>query len=251
MKLKKSLGQNFLKDIFYLDKIITSSQINKTKNVVEIGPGDGALTELILQNSKHLKAFELDNRFCEFLKKKYISSNFEVFNKNFLDVDLADIFINENIIMGNLPYNVSSQIIIKIIESNLNYQHCIFLIQKELANRFIKNSKSSKLSIQSQFFCDVEPLFDIPPEAFDPAPKVNSTVIKITPHKQYKKYIPSYSNFKKVLTICFANPRKKISTALKNLNVDSSKFNFDLNSRAEELEINDYFEILMQYESQI
>ena len=251
MKLKKSLGQNFLKDIFYLDKIITSSQINKTKNVVEIGPGDGALTELILQNSKHLKAFELDNRFCEFLKKKYISSDFEVFNKNFLDVDLADIFINENILMGNLPYNVSSQIIIKIIESNLNYQHCIFLIQKELANRFIKNSKSSKLSIQSQFFCDVEPLFDIPPEAFDPAPKVNSTVIKITPHKQYKKYIPSYSNFKKVLTICFANPRKKISTALKNLNVDSSKFNFDLNSRAEELEINDYFEILMQYESQI
>lgn len=251
MKLKKSLGQNFLKDIFYLDKIITSSQINKTKNVVEIGPGDGALTELILQNSKHLKAFELDIRFCEFLKKKYISSDFEVFNKNFLDVDLADIFINENIIMGNLPYNVSSQIIIKIIESNLNYQHCIFLIQKELANRFIKNSKSSKLSIQSQFFCDVEPLFDIPPEAFDPAPKVNSTVIKITPHKQYKKYIPSYSNFKKVLTICFANPRKKISTALKNLNVDSSKFNFDLNSRAEELEINDYFEILMQYESQI
>ena len=251
MKLKKSLGQNFLKDIFYLDKIITTSQINKTKNVVEIGPGDGALTELILQNSKHLKAFELDNRFCEFLKKKYISSDFEVFNKNFLDVDLADIFINENIIMGNLPYNVSSQIIIKIIESNLNYQHCIFLIQKELANRFIKNSKSSKLSIQSQFFCDVEPLFDIPPEAFDPAPKVNSTVIKITPHKQYKKYIPSYSNFKKVLTICFANPRKKISTALKNLNVDSSKFNFDLNSRAEELEINDYFEILMQYESQI
>ena len=251
MKLKKSLGQNFLKDIFYLDKIITSSQINKTKNVVEIGPGDGALTGLILQNSNHLKAFELDNRFCEFLKKKYISSNIEVFNKNFLDVDLGDICISENIIMGNLPYNVSSQIIIKIIESNLSYQHCIFLIQKELANRFVKSSKSSKLSIQSQFFCDVEPLFDIPPEAFDPAPKVNSTVIKITPHKQYKEYISSYSSFKKVLTICFANPRKKISTALKNLNVGSSKFSFDLNSRAEELEINDYFEILMQYEGQI
>ena len=104
MKLKKSLGQNFLKDIFYLDKIITSSQINKTKNVVEIGPGDGALTGLILQNSNHLKAFELDNRFCEFLKQKYISSNFEVFNKNFLDIDLGDICISGNIIMGNLPY---------------------------------------------------------------------------------------------------------------------------------------------------
>ena len=148
MKLKKSLGQNFLKDIFYLDKIITSSQINKTKNIVEIGPGDGALTELILQNSNYLKAFEIDKRFCEFLKKKYIDSNFEVINKNFLEIDLENIPINENIIMGNLPYNVSSQIIIKIIESNLNYQHCVFLIQKELANRFVISSKSSKLSIQ-------------------------------------------------------------------------------------------------------
>ena len=251
MKLKKSLGQNFLKDIFYLDKIITSSQIDKTKNIVEIGPGDGALTELILQNSNYLKAFEIDKRFCEFLKKKYIDSNFEVINKNFLEIDLENIPINENIIMGNLPYNVSSQIIIKIIESNLNYQHCVFLIQKELANRFVKSSKSSKLSIQSQMFCDIETLFDIPPEAFDPEPKVNSTVIKITPHIRYQKYIPHYSNFKKVLTICFANPRKKIATALKNINVDVSKLSFDINSRAEELEINDYFEILMQYESQI
>ena len=88
MKLKKSLGQNFLKDIFYLDKIITSSQIDKTKNIVEIGPGDGALTELILQNSNYLKAFEIDKRFCEFLKKKYIDSNIEVINKNFLEITL-------------------------------------------------------------------------------------------------------------------------------------------------------------------
>jgi 16S rRNA (adenine1518-N6/adenine1519-N6)-dimethyltransferase len=251
MKLKKSLGQNFLKDIFFLDKIIASSQIEKTKEVIEIGPGDGALTELILQNSKRLRVFEIDERFSALLKKKYINSNIRVFNEDFLGVDLNDVAIDQNIIMGNLPYNVSSQIIIKIIESNLRYQHCVFLIQKELANRFINSSKSSKISIQSQMFCHIEALFDIPPEAFDPAPKVNSTLIKITPHDKYKKYIQSYSSFKKILNICFANPRKKISTALKNINADTSQFSFDVNSRAEELEINDYFEILVQYESQI
>ena len=147
MKLKKSLGQNFLKDIFFLDKIIASSQIDKTKEVIEIGPGDGALTELILQNSKHLRVFEIDERFSALLKKKYVNTNIKVFNEDFLDVDLNGIAIDQNIIMGNLPYNVSSQIIIKIIESNLRYQHCIFLIQKELANRFINSSKSSKISL--------------------------------------------------------------------------------------------------------
>ena len=126
MKLKKSLGQNFLKDIFYLDKIITSSQINKTKNVVEIGPGDGALTGLILQNSNHLKAFELDNRFCEFLKKKYISSNFEVFNKNFLDVDLGDICISENIITGNYHTMFRLKLSLKLLSLILTINTAFF-----------------------------------------------------------------------------------------------------------------------------
>ena len=248
MHHKKKLGQHFLVDQNIINKLVKTISPNKKDTVIEIGPGDGALTELILQNSKHLRVFEIDERFSALLKKKYINSNIKVFNEDFLSVDLKDVAIDQNIIMGNLPYNVSSQIIIKIIESNLRYQHCVFLIQKELANRFIN---SSKLSIQSQIFCKIEALFDIPPEAFDPAPKVNSTLIKITPHDKYKKYIQSYSNFKKILNICFANPRKKISTALKNINVDTSQFSFDINSRAEELEIHHYFEILVQYESQI
>ena len=250
MKLKKSLGQNFLKDSFYLDKIISSSQIDTTQNVIEIGPGDGALTNLILHNSKSLTAYEIDNRFSEFLKERFSKTNFQVVNKDFLTVDLNDV-ISGQIIMGNLPYNVSSQIILKIIEANLDYKHCIFLIQKELANRFVVGPKSSKISIQSQVFCDIEALFDIPPEAFDPAPKVNSAVIKITPHNKYESYFSKYENLKKILAICFANPRKKISSALKNFDMDLAKFSFDLNSRPEELEITDFFEILIQYEGQI
>ncbi len=250
MKLKKSLGQNFLKDSFYLDKIISSSQIDSAHDVIEIGPGEGALTKLILANSQSLTAFEIDSRFSSFLEEKFTKSNFRILNKDFLKVNLNDV-ISGQIIIGNLPYNVSSQIILKIIESNLEYKHCIFLIQKELANRFIVSPKSSKISIQSQVFCDIEALFDIPPEAFDPVPKVNSTIIKITPHKKYEHLFSSYENLKKILATCFANPRKKISSALKKFDVDCSKFSFDLNSRPEELEIADYFEILMQYESQI
>ena len=251
MQLKKSLGQNFLKDFIYLDKIINSSQIDENSEVIEVGPGDGALTDLILKKCKNLKAFEIDTRFSDFLKQKYSDKNLEVVNQDFLTINLNDHIPNEAIVMGNLPYNVSSQIILNIIESCINYKHCIFLIQKELANRFIASVKSSKISIQSQLFCDIESLFDIPPEAFDPVPKVVSTVIKITPHNQFSEHRSRYKSFKKVLSICFANPRKKISNAIKNLNINPEDLSFDVNSRAEELEINDYFEILMQYESQI
>ena len=106
MQLKKSLGQNFLKDFFYLDKIINSSQIDENSEVIEVGPGDGALTDLILKKCKNLKAFEIDTRFSEFLKQKYSDKNLKVVNQDFLTINLNDHIPNEAIVMGNLPYNV-------------------------------------------------------------------------------------------------------------------------------------------------
>ena len=180
----------------------------------------------------------------QIISNEFLRNSESIINKSTIThVSTSPDMKRSTIYVSNIENNKSQ--LITALEKNRSK------IQKELANRFVKSSKSSKLSIQSQMFCDIETLFDIPPEAFDPEPKVNSTVIKITPHNRYQKYIPHYSNFKKVLTICFANPRKKIATALKNINVDVSKLSFDINSRAEELEINDYFEILMQYESQI
>ena len=251
MKLKKSLGQNFLTDSFFLEKIIQSSQIQKLDDVIEIGPGDGALTELILKNSKNLVAIEIDQRFSERLKKRHVNANFKIHNTDFLKTNLSEIKLENKIILGNLPYNVSSQIIFRIIESGSKFKHCIFLIQKELANRFLTNQKASKISIQCQLFCDIEPLFDIPPDAFEPKPKVNSTLIKITPHDRHKMFHKKYALFQKVLTICFASPRKKILSALKKIDLASEKFDFDLNKRAEELEINNFFEILNLYESKL
>ena len=251
MKLKKSLGQNFLTDSFFLEKIIQSSQIQKFDDVIEIGPGDGALTELIIKNSKSLIAIEIDQRFSKKLEKKYANADFKIHNTDFLKMNLSEIKLENKIILGNLPYNISSQIIFRVLESGFKFKHCIFLIQKELANKFLTNQKASKISIQCQLFCDIEPLFDIPPDSFEPKPKVNSTLIKITPHDKYKKFHKKYEVFQEVLSICFASPRKKILSALKKADLAGEKFGFDVNKRAEELEITNLFEILNLYESKL
>ncbi len=248
---KKSLGQNFLKDNFYLERIINSSEVQDSKNVIEIGPGDGALTAYILEKTEKLVAYEIDKDLVDLLYKKFENYNVNFINKDFLDLDLREINDPSLIIMGNLPYNVSSQIIINILESNIEYRHCIFLIQKELAQRFYSESKSSKISLIAEFFSDFEILFDIPPEAFYPEPKVTSSLVKIKRHDRFNDKKHNYITLKRILSLCFANPRKKISNPLKNIFNFMPTFSFDINSRPEELEIQNYFEILSKYEEQI
>ena len=248
---KKNLGQNFLKDNLYLERIINSSGIEDKKNVIEIGPGDGALTEYILEKTDKLIAYEIDKSLVDLLSKKFENHNANFINEDFLNVDLHEINDSSLIIMGNLPYNVSSQIILNILESNIEYEHCIFLIQKELAQRFCPEIKSSKISLIAEFFCDFEILFDIPPEAFYPKPKVTSSLVKIKKHGRFNDKKDSFISLKRILSLCFANPRKKISNPLKNIFDVMPKFSFDINSRPEELEMQNYFEILSKYEEQI
>tara|TARA_B100000214_G_scaffold147053_1_gene105082 strand:- start:121 stop:882 length:762 start_codon:yes stop_codon:yes gene_type:complete len=247
---KKSLGQNFLRDRLFLERIIGSSEIQNLNNVIEIGPGDGALTDYILEKTKNLTAYEIDKDLFEILSKKFQMHDVNFINEDFLKVNLSKIKKNQLIIIGNLPYNISSQIILKILESDIEYEHCIFLIQKELAQRFDYRNKSCKISLIAQLFCDFEILFDVPPEAFFPAPKVTSSLIKITKHNRYGKKKKKYTTFKAILSMCFANPRKKILHPLKNILEVMPKFEFDINCRPEELEIDDYFEILRKYEEQ-
>ena len=248
---KKNLGQNFLKDNLYLERIINSSGIEDKKNVIEIGPGDGALTEYILEKTEKLIAYEIDKSLVDLLSKKFKNHNANFINEDFLNVDLHEINDSSLIIMGNLPYNVSSQIILNILESNIEYEHCIFLIQKELAQRFCPEIKSSKISLIAEFFSDFEILFDIPPEAFYPKPKVTSSLVKIKKHDRFNDKKDSFISLKRILSLCFANPRKKISNPLKNIFDVMPKFSFDINSRPEELEMQNYFEILSKYEEQI
>ena len=248
---KKSLGQNFLTDNLFLEKIINSSGIESSNNVIEIGPGDGALTTYILEKTQNLVAYEIDQELIGLLTKKFKGHDVNFINEDFLEINLNEINTSSLIVVGNLPYNVSSQIILNILESDLEYEHCIFLVQKELAQRFNSTKKSSKISLIADFFSDFEILFDIPPEAFYPSPKVTSSLVKIKKNTKYKDKKESYIAFKRIVSLCFANPRKKISNPLKNIFDVMPKFSFDINCRPQELEIDNYFEILSKYEEQI
>lgn len=245
---KKSLGQNFLTDNLFLEKIINSSGIESSNNVIEIGPGDGALTTYILEKTQNLVAYEIDQELIGLLTKKFKGHDVNFINEDFLEINLNEINTSSLIVVGNLPYNVSSQIILNILESDLEYEHCIFLVQKELAQRFSSTKKSSKISLIADFFSDFEILFDIPPEAFYPSPKVTSSLVKIKKNTKYKDKKESYIAFKRIVSLCFANPRKKISNPLKNIFDVMPKFSFDINCRPQELEIDNYFEILSKYE---
>ena len=246
---KKSLGQNFLKDEHYIQKIVDCVHYDDVSNFLEIGPGDGQLSEKIIQLNQPTKLIEIDQNLNQILNSRFSRyKNVDVINDDVLKLDLKLLSNSNTIILGNLPYNISSQIIFKVLESNIEYEYAIFLIQKELADRFIpKKNKSTKLSLQSNYFADLEKIFNIPPDAFYPVPKVNSTLVKITPNR--KKYnLSEYNKLKTILSACFANPRKQLVSPLKKIFPSMPSFSFSLTNRPEDLALDHYFEILSKYE---
>ena len=190
-KAKKSLGQNFLIDKNIINKIINITQI-KNKHILEIGPGRGALTEEILKKKpKSLIIIEKDNDLANFLKKKYLTNKIiEVYNDDVLKTNLEKILRKDTIIFGNLPYNISSQILIKIIKFRkwpANYSDLIFMFQKELGEKIIAPFKSinyGRLSIITSLKLNIIKTFIISPNCFKPKPKVKSIIIQFKPKKK-------------------------------------------------------------------
>ena len=251
IKPKKSLGQNFLRDNTFIEKILTCTNLPNATEIIEIGPGDGALTNYLANTNKKFRGIEIDSKLHSILNNKFSdNNNMEFINADILAVDLHKFSSERLIVFGNLPYNISSQIILKILEEDFVFLECIFLVQKEMAERFIsKKEKQNKLSLITEYFGTIHGIFDIPSEAFHPKPKVTSTLIRLV--KNNKDRGLNYQNFKMILTKCFANPRKKIKAGLKALNLEMEFFSFDINKRPEELVLDDFFEILRAYEQQI
>ena len=139
-KFKRSLGQNFLRDGVVLDKISSSISLSNCKKIIEIGPGDGALTRNLLANNLPVTVIEYDRDLIPRLESEFSQfPNFSILNEDILKVDLQHLCDKNSVIVGNLPYNISSQIILKLLESRVDYQSATFLIQKELAQRFCTN----------------------------------------------------------------------------------------------------------------
>ncbi len=258
MYFKKSLGQNFLIDKNIIKKIISLTTI-KNKNIIEIGPGTGALTKEILeQKPKSLKIIEKDKNLTNKLQNKFFQkNNLEIFNDDILKFNLEKIVKQKTIIFGNLPYNISSQILIKILRFKKwppNISDLIFMFQKELGEKIIGDFSSKnygRLSIITNFRLYIKDKFLVSRNCFFPKPKITSMVLHFQPKKNSIYKIKKISNLEKVTNIIFSNKRKMINKSLKKLiNLNEVNKNLDLktNLRPTELKPDVYYKITELFE---
>ena len=189
IKPKKSLGQNFLSDKNIIEKIAEIEKISNKSSVLEIGPGTGNLTESILKKKpKNFIVIEKDYNLSKLLDKKF-HDKIKIINEDFLNLNYKNISIDKLIIYGNLPYNVSTEILIRFITENekfKSFKKLIFMFQKEVAERIIAKINSKKygrLSVIANWRLNIKKEFDISPNSFFPIPKVNSTLLTFSPKK--------------------------------------------------------------------
>ena len=249
---KKSLGQNFIIDNNFLLKM--NSLINSSKNniIIEIGPGKGALTDyLSKKNFKKLFLIEKDNRLAAQLKLKYEKiENIIIINDDALTFDYS-IFKNikeKVIIYGNLPFNISTNLLTKWItdyEWPSFFDNMILMFQKEVADRIIathNNKKYGRLSVLVQSRCNVKKLLDAPASIFSPKPKVDGAVIQLKPVDNHGKI--NINNLEKLLEQSFSSRRKKIKNTLKNYKHSLAKLEIDENLRPENLSVSNYCDLV-------
>jgi 16S rRNA (adenine1518-N6/adenine1519-N6)-dimethyltransferase len=261
IKPKKSLGQNFLIDNNILNKIIKLTKI-KDCNVVEIGPGTGNLTKKIIQQKpKNLILVEKDqllsSNLVNELKK---SDDLQILNQDILKFDLENKIKKNSIIIGNLPYNISSQILIKLIKFKKwlpKYNKLVFMFQKEVADKILAKYKTpnyGRLSIIAGSRLKVTNYFNVSPNSFYPVPKVKSTVVVLEPIKNKNFKVKNIENLEKISHIFFSRKRKMINKGFNKLFKDpldaSKKLNINLSIRPNELTENEYYRITEFFENQ-
>ncbi|WP_434336943.1 16S rRNA (adenine(1518)-N(6)/adenine(1519)-N(6))-dimethyltransferase RsmA [Mesomycoplasma conjunctivae] len=251
---KKKYGQNFLKDENIVKKIVNSVDITN-KEVIEIGPGGGALTQEIVKKCSFLRAYEIDTDLIENLKKKFSSSPVEIINEDFLETNL-DFFSTKQIVLANLPYYITSNIIFKILSHINKFSEIVIMVQDEVADRIVAkvNTKDySKLSLSCQYIANVEKILKIPPSAFIPQPSVNSAVVVFRVKENIDQ--EKFNNFLNFVKKSFAMKRKTLfNNFLTFIEKDKIKqiyslFKLDFNVRPQQISLdlyNEIFEFLYQ-----
>ena len=245
---KKFLGQHFLIDENISKKIVNSFSLKEFDKIVEIGPGKGALTKYLFEFSDKLILIEYDTESVEFIKSSFKKHNPNIVKKDFLKYNLKDVLTqtSKNLIIGNFPYNISSQIIFKILENYLLVGNLIGMFQKEVAERIISKPNSKEygiISVKTQLLYDVKILFDVSPNVFFPKPRVNSSVISMTRKKNINTNFDQ-KLFDKLVKLSFQQRRKKIKNSLKKLDIKENILEdsiFDL--RPEQLSVNDFIRL--------
>tara|TARA_B100000795_G_scaffold187140_1_gene142290 strand:+ start:6939 stop:7727 length:789 start_codon:yes stop_codon:yes gene_type:complete len=257
IRAKKSLGQNFLIDRFVLEQIVDVVEI-ANKEVLEIGPGSGNLTNYILKKKpKKVYVIEKDDDLSLLLEDKF-NNEITIINSDVLKVSEDKISNEKLIVFGNLPYNISTEILSKWI-INLNkkfwFESLILMFQKEVANRIIAEANTSnygRLSILSNWKLNIKKIMDIKPESFSPRPRVDSTLLLFTPKENFFD-LNNAKNLEMITRIFFSQRRKMLkkpfNQVFKNAKEVSEKFNIDLNLRPQNLEPEMYFNLVREYEN--
>lgn len=260
---RKRFGQNFLIDSCIIEKIIqvfnlsAASAFQGNYKLIEIGPGQGALTEPLLHLDIPLTVVEIDRDLVENLETKYSHrSNLNIICADALRFDFQSLYDptkpeTKLKIIGNLPYNISTPLLFHLFSYNKYIQDMYFMLQKEVVDRMTAHPHSKdygRLSIMTQYFCDAQCLFTVPPSAFFPPPRVQSAIVRLIPHNKFSQFSHSasfYSLFDTLVKSAFSKRRKTLSNALKEIISKEAleQLGIDPLSRAENLDIEQYLQI--------
>ncbi len=253
-KARKRFGQNFLHDHHIIDNILGSLFYTANQHWVEIGPGQGALTEPLLKSGVQLDVVELDRDLVSLLKTQFSHyDNLSIYSADALKFDFSALAkANEKLhILGNLPYNISTPLMFHLLENVPRIADMTFMLQKEVVDRICAvpgSKKYGRLSVMMQYYCTTEHLFDVPPESFNPQPKVMSSIVRLIPHEQPPVIIDSVKMLNTVVTAAFSQRRKTLRNSLKKLinEADIVLLDIDPTLRAETISLQDFAK-LSQY----
>ncbi|MBX9620826.1 MAG: 16S rRNA (adenine(1518)-N(6)/adenine(1519)-N(6))-dimethyltransferase RsmA [Alphaproteobacteria bacterium] len=257
LRAKKSLGQNFLTDPHILHRIVDSACPLKNHTVIEIGPGPGGLTrEIIKQPCRELILIERDERCLSFLPPlaAYFQGTFTLLNQDALKIPLHTLGSKPRKVIANLPYNVSVPLLLSMLEHMDDFESLTLMFQKEVAARLTASPFTpdyGRLSVMCQWRANIKRLFDLPPGAFTPAPKVTSTVVRLTP--RFPREDISWELLEKVVKAAFSQRRKMLRSSLKGLTEDPlillEQANINPESRAETLSVQDFCRLATLYKA--
>jgi len=247
-KARKRFGQNFLIDHGIIRDIVRAVHPHKDDVIVEIGPGKGAITQLLADSCDNLSVIELDRDLVPWLKVKFEKHpNFQLFQADALQFDFAQLVKDDKPIriVGNLPYNISTPLIFHLLSYSTQVSDMHFMLQKEVVKRMAAQAGDSaygRLGIMVQYYCAVEDLFDVPPTSFDPAPKVDSAIVRLMPYQDLPHEATNIKTLERLVNVAFQQRRKTLRNALKQLLEPEiiEQLPIDTSARAEEISLAEY-----------
>ena len=247
-KARKRFGQNFLIDERIIERIIAAIAAKKEDTILEIGPGQGALTLPLLEQLNQLHVIEIDRDLIARLQDMN-NDKLIIHQSDALKFDLTT--LPENLrVVGNLPYNISSPILFYLLDNRARVKDMTFMLQKEVVERMVAKHGSKtygRLSVMMQAFFELELLFIVPPESFDPPPKVESAIVYLKPLQQ--TIISNITTFEMIVKKAFSQRRKTLRNCLKSL-INQTQTSIDLTLRAEMLSVDDFIQLTQDYEKQ-